>query len=134
MLDQSYNPNCWFWVALLCWIYIYSKVLFFWFLASSFPNLMLLFIDKVTTGIQSLALFQWNVSSQVDAHGIRSLGRLVFGLEGTSGVLYIFDIINFVDHDKSSFISQLIKEKSRDFQKRLLMYFKGTTTSVPNIL
>ena len=95
---------------------------------------MLLFIDKVTTGIQRLALFQWNVSSQVDAHGIRSLGRLVFGLEGTSGVLYIFDIINFVDHDKSSFISQLIKEKSRDFQKRLLMYFKGTTTSVPNIL
>ena len=95
---------------------------------------MLLFIDKVTTGIQSLALFQWNVSSQVDAHGIRSLGRLVFGLEGASGVLYIFDITNFFDHDKSSFISQLIKEKSWDFQKRLLIYFKGTTTSVPNIL
>ena len=79
---------------------------------------MLLFIDKVTTGIQRLGLFQWNVSSQVDAHGIRSLGRLIFGLEGASGVLYIFDITNFFDHDKSSFISQLIKLVNQEIFKR----------------
>ena len=38
---------------------------------------------------------------------------------GTVGVLDISDIIQYLDHDKSSSISQLIKGKSRDLQKLL---------------
>ena len=37
------------------------------------------------------------------------------------------------DHDKSSSISQLINDKSRDLQKPF-EYFNGTTTSAFNVL
>ena len=45
----------------------------------------------------------------------------------------IIDVIHSFDHDKSSSISQLINDKSRDFQK-LFEYFNGTTTSAFNVL
>ena len=51
----------------------------------------------------------------------------------TLNVLYISDIKQYFDHDKSSSISQLIQSKLRDLQK-LDNYFNGTTTSVSNIL
>ena len=47
-------------------------------------------------------------------------------------VLDISDITQYLDHDKSSSISQLIKGKFRDFQK-LLKCFNGTTTSGSNL-
>ena len=51
-----------------------------------------------------------------------------------SRIVNISDIVQFPDHGKSSFISQLIKDKSRrDFQK-LLKFFNETTTSVFNVL
>ena len=40
--------------------------------------------------------------------------RLAFGLEGTAGVLGISDITVYLDHYKSSSISQLINGQSRD--------------------
>ena len=55
------------------------------------------------------------------------------GLGDTAGVLDISDIINYLDHDKSRAISQLVKGKSRDLRK-LLKYFNGTTNSAFNIL
>ena len=61
MLEQSYNPNCCFWVVVV----------------------------------------------------------FAPGLAGTSGELYICDIIKFLDHVISSSVSQLIKDKSRDIQKLL---------------
>ena len=55
------------------------------------------------------------------------------GLVGTAGGLDISNIMQYLDHDKSSSISQLIKSKSRGLQK-LLKYFNRTTTSASNIL
>ena len=55
------------------------------------------------------------------------------GLVGTAGGLDISNIMQCLDHDKSSSISQLIKSKSRGLQK-LLKYFNRTTTSASNIL
>ena len=55
------------------------------------------------------------------------------GLTATSAVPDISEIIQFLDHDNSSYILQLNKEKSRDLQK-LLKYFNGTKTSVSNLL
>ena len=45
----------------------------------------------------------------------------------------ISGIIHSFDHDKSSYISQLINGKSRDLQK-LLQYIKKTTDSASNLL
>ena len=56
-----------------------------------------------------------------------------FRLECTSSVPDISDIIKFLDHDKSSSVSQLIKGKPRYLQK-LIKYFNGTTTSASNLL
>ena len=58
------------------------------------------------------------------------LNGLVFGT--ALDVLDTSDITQYLDHDKSSSISQLIKGKSRDLQK-LLKYFNGTTTSASNL-
>ena len=55
------------------------------------------------------------------------------GIAATAGVLDISDIIRYLEHDKLSSISQLIKGKSKDIQK-LLKFFNGTTTSASNIL
>ena len=55
-----------------------------------------------------------------------SVGRLAFGLAGTSRVLDISDIIQFLVHDKSSSVSQLVKGKSRNLRK-LLKHANGTT-------
>ena len=58
-----------------------------------------------------MALFVWNVTPAASVSGTLSVGGLAAGLTGTSGVLYISNIIQFFDHDKSSSISQLIKSK-----------------------
>ena len=82
---------------------------------------MLLLIDKVTTGAQSLALFIWNSALVVNAASA--------GLSpATSGVHDILDVKQFLDYDKSSYISQLIKSKSRNVQN-ILKYFIRATTS-----
>ena len=80
-----------------------------------------------------MALLIWNVSSEVNVGRIRGLGELAFRLAGILGVLYICVIIDFLDQENSSSISQLIKGKSSDLQK-LLKYFNEATTSVPNVL
>ena len=49
-----------------------------------------------------------------------------------AAVIDISDIIHAFDHAKAISVSQLINSKSRDL-KKLLKYFNGTTTSVPNI-
>ena len=98
----------------------------------SYENLLLSFIDKVTTGTQSLVLFIWSVASEIDVAWIRGLGELAFGLLETPGVLYIWNIIQSCDHSKSSSISQFNKGISRDRQ-RLLRYFNGAAAAVSNV-
>ena len=66
-------------------------------------NLILLFIDKVTTAHNYI----WNVALVVVVAGP--------GLGPTSAA--VLGIIQFLDHDKSCSFSQLIKGKSRDLQK-----------------
>ena len=63
-------------------------------------DFMFLFLDKVTTGTKSLTLFIWNAASVVDVADSVWVG----GLVAISGVLYISDIMQFFDHDKSSSI------------------------------
>ena len=60
-------------------------------------------------------------------------GRLALGLVGTPGIFYISDITQYLDHDKSSSILQIINGKSRDLQN-LRKYFNGTATSTFNLL
>ena len=60
---------------------------------------MLLFIDKVTTGTQSLGLFFWNVASMAGADG------LAFGLPVASGVPNISDIAALPTSNKALFCS-----------------------------
>ena len=55
------------------------------------------------------------------------------GFPATAAVFDISDTTQYLEHDKSSSVSQLSKGKSRDLQK-LLKYFHGTTTSASNIL
>ena len=71
----------------------------------------------------------WNVAPVVYVDSMARTGRLA----GTAGILDISDIIQHLDHDKSSSISQLIKGKLRDLQK-LLKKFNRITTSASNIL
>ena len=96
-------------------------------------NLMLSFIDKVTTGTEGLALFVLNFVLFVFVASLAWTGGLAFGLEATAVVLYISDMIHSFDYDKSSSISQLIKDKLKNLQK-FIKYFNGTTTSVSNVL
>ena len=85
---------------------------------------------KVTTGTETLALFTWNVALFAEV----ATSYLTGSVFGTAlDVLDVSDITQYLDHDKSSSISQLINGKSRDLQK-LLKYFNGTTTSVSNVL
>ena len=51
-----------------------------------------------------------------------TIGRKISGLVAISEVLNISNIIQFFDGDRSSSLSQLIKDQSRDL-KRLLKYF-----------
>lgn len=67
---------------------------------------MLLFIDKVTTRIYALVLFFQNTASDVNVCGTQSVAGLPGELASISGVLCICDIIHFLKHDQSSFISQ----------------------------
>ena len=52
--------------------------------------------DKVITRPKSFTLLTWNVAIVVAVAWIRGLGGLVFGLAGTSAVLYISDSIHFL--------------------------------------
>ena len=94
-----------------------------------YVNLMLSFIEKVTTANKVLALFIWNVAPVVNVASLVGTGGLVSGLAATSGVLDISKITQFFDHGKPSSISQLIKGKSRVLQE-LLKYFNETTTII----
>ena len=58
---------------------------------------------------------------------------LAFGLPATPGIIDIEDIIHCFDHEKSSYISQLIHGKSRNLQQ-LLKYFNETINSVSDLL
>ena len=61
-----------------------------------------------------MILFIWNNAEVVNVGEIRGLGRLTFGLAGASEVQCISDIIHFLNLDKSSSISQLIKIESNN--------------------
>ena len=78
--------------------------------------MVLSFTDKVTTGTKNFALFIRNVALFAVAVTSYSTGS-VFGT--ALDVLDILDITQYLDHDKSSSISQLIKGKWRDLQKLL---------------
>ena len=80
-------------------------------------NLMLPFIDKVTTATYNLALVIWNVAPAASDAAAAWTGGLAFGSAATAAVLDIWDIIQSSDPDKSSYISQLIKGKSRALRK-----------------
>ena len=75
-----------------------------------------------------MPIFVWNFGLVVSTSALAGLG----GLAASAIVLDISEIIQFIDHNKSSSILQLIKWKSRDLQK-LLRYFDKTTTSVSNL-
>ena len=94
--------------------------------------MVLSFIDNVTTGTSSLALFVWNSAPVVCIASLTWTGGLALGLPAIAGVIDISDTIHSSDHDKSIPIWQLINGKSRDLQK-LLKYFNGTTISAFNI-
>ena len=79
-------------------------------------NLILSLIDKVTTGVQWLALFIWNIGPVIVCDVNSYTTESAFG----STVLNVLDtsvIILFLSHLNSSSISQLISDKSRDLQK-----------------
>ena len=75
-----------------------------------------------------MPIFVWNFGLVVSTSALAGLG----GLAASAIVLDISEITQFIDHNKSSSILQLIKCKSRDLQK-LLRYFDKTTTSVSNL-
>ena len=125
-MDQSYSLDCCFLVVLLLQTYICS----FKSLLYVFTILMVSFKDKGITGTLNLVLFTWNIAPIVFVGGTLSLAA---ELAGTPGVLDISELTQSPDHDKSCSISQLIKGKSRDYQK-LLNYFNETTTSVSDVL
>ena len=93
--------------------------------------MILSFIDKVTTGAWSIALFIWNIAEVICVSAAARTGGLALELAVTAGALDISDITQYLDHDKSSSISQLINGKLTDLQK-LLKYFNGKTTSAFN--
>ena len=64
-------------------------------------NFMLSFIEKVTTGLKSLALFIWNGALFVSVASLTKLG----GLAATAAIIDISDNLLFFEYDKSSSIS-----------------------------
>ena len=80
-----------------------------------------------------MSLFISSVAFKVFNSGTRSVGKTAFRLVGTSGVVYICDIIQLHNHHKSRSISELIRGKLKDLQK-LLKYINGITTFVSNAL
>ena len=92
-----------------------------------FRKFDVIIIDDVTTGTWSLALLFWNVALVVVF-----VICWVVGLATVLDIIDISSITQYLDHDKSSLISQLIKDKSRDL-KKLLKCFNGTTTSASNL-
>ena len=110
-LDQSDCLNYCFLFVLLFQIYAFSRKLFF--IVSK--NLILSLIDKVTTLTYNLAILISNIAPFVAVTTLYFTGPL---FRSTSlNVLDVSDIIQYVDHVKSSFISQLISSNSRDLPK-----------------
>ena len=81
--------------------------------------MILSFIDNLTTGTQGLVLLIWNVAQVVYLDGLSATGGIAFGVPAILGVIDISDIMQSFNHDKSSYISQLINGKSRDLRKLL---------------
>ena len=78
-----------------------------------------------------MVLFIWNVSPAVCVDWTRLVSELQAELAGALGVFGISEIMQ--PSSKSKSVSQLIKGKSRDFQK-LLKYFNWTATFVSTVL
>ena len=74
-------------------------------------NLILSLIDKVTTEMQSLELFIWNVAPVVCIAATSWTGEIASVFPGILGMIDISDIIHYFDQDKSNSISQLISDK-----------------------
>ena len=70
---------------------------------------MFSFMDKVTTDTTSLVLFIWNVAPFVDVAAATETGRLEFGSAITWVVFNTWDMMQFLEHEKLSSISLLIK-------------------------
>ena len=90
-------------------------------------------VIRETTGIKVIDLAIFNNDTVVFVAAKSRTGGLASGLPATEVFLDFSKIIQFYVHLKSISISQLIKGKSSNFQK-FLKYFKGTTTSVVNLL
>ena len=126
-MDQSYSLNCYFiGCIVISDLYLFQDIVLCNPYFKCSKNLVLLFIDKVTMGTQSLALFIWNVAQVVN---VASAGLSPV----TATALDISEFTQFFDHDKLRSISKLIKRNSKDLQK-LLRYFNGTTTSASNLI
>ena len=134
MLDQSDSLHCYLLIACYFRFVFVPRNCFFLNPCFIFPeNLMLSFTDNVTTGTKSLALLIWNVALVVYIAALGWKGGLAPRLATIIDVIDISDIIHSFDHHKTSSISQLINDKSRDFQK-LLKYLKATTASTSKVL
>ena len=70
---------------------------------------MLLFLEKVAKGTQSLALSILIVALVVSIALLPRLGQLT----ATSAVFNISEVTRFLDHDKSNSVSYLIQGNSR---------------------
>ena len=65
--------------------------------------MILSFIDKVTTGTYSLALFIWNLVPVNCLASITWAIGLALWLSAIAGVIDISDILHSLDHEKSGF-------------------------------
>ena len=117
MLDQSCNLNCCLLVVFISDLFLFQEIVLLNPCVKFSKKLMFSFVDKVTTKFSSINL-KCCSSCFCCCH-----------LE----LFLIFQIYNFFVRGKSSSISLLIKDKSRDFQK-LMRCFNGTTASVSNVL
>lgn len=82
----------------------------------------------------SLAVIISNVALVENLSKRSVTDELSGGSAKTSTWFNIMNIKQSFDHTESSFISQLIKVKSRDLQKLLKKCFNGTTISLSNVL
>ena len=81
-------------------LYLFEEILLLNPCFIFFLNVMLSFIDKVTTGIKSSSLFIWNVVPVVCIAATFWTVGLVFGLSTTPGVIDMSDIPNSLDYSK----------------------------------
>ena len=107
MLDQSYNLNCCFFCSVLISdLHLFQDIALLNLCFNSSKNLMLSFIEKVATGIQSLVLFIWNVALVVVVAATFRTRGSANGLPATETVFDILNVIHFLAHHRSSSILQ----------------------------